>query len=54
MKKVGPNKRLGWKICISIGAQKSWKKSKKANRVDSFIWHLKVLEKAFRPIVSYY
>ena len=29
--RVGPNKRVGW-----------GEKSKNANRVDSFIWHLRV------------
>ena len=43
-KKV-PNKRLGWKICKSSGVEKvqvGWGKSKNANRVDAFIWHLRV------------
>ena len=41
-----PNKRVGWKICKSRRVEKvqvGWGKSKNANRVDSFIWHLRVV-----------
>ena len=42
-----PNKRVGWKNCKSSRVEKvrvGWgKKSKNANRVGSFIWHLRVV-----------
>ena len=36
--------QVGWKKCKQGG-----KKSKNANRVDSFIWHLRVGLKYFDP-----
>ena len=47
-RKAVPNKRVGWKICLLSRVEKGeqgGKNTKNANRVDSFIWHLRVSKK---------
>ena len=44
-RKAVPNKRVGWTFMNWVGwnkCEKGGKKCENANRVDSFIWHLRV------------
>ena len=40
--RIWPNKQVGWEITNDMSKYRVGGKSKNDNRVDSFIWHLRV------------